>query len=199
MTKSDLRIRDREPVSRGPGLAGAAAGRRFRGDLRSVDGRGRETLAKRWGGFSGRFRRGGFGLLPPQAAGLVRVPAVVANQVRDLRRIMFGELSQQSQRFEERIASSTIAARRCSPSCRFVTLRVGKGPGGVLLRLVDHLPGAGRLDQPRQAEGTARHVPDQKLDARTVGGRQMHRLIEAESAHYRTQPRQIMSAAIEPT
>ena len=105
---------------------------------------------------------------------------------------MLGELRQEFQRTED----LEIPLRA---PCQLVALRIGEGPAGVLLGLVDHLPGAGHLDQPRQAEGTARHVPDQKLDARTVGGRQMHRLIEAESAHYRTQPRQIMSAAIEPT
>ena len=43
-------------------------------------------------------------------------------------------------------------------------------------------PVAGHLDQPRQAERAAGHVLHQTLDARPVAGRQVHRLVHAETA-----------------
>ena len=85
----------------GPGLAGAAAGRSRCG----LHGRG----------CGRRFRGGGFGRLPPQAAGLVRVPAVVADQVRALRRNMLRELGQEFQRVED--LEIPLGPRAGSSSC----------------------------------------------------------------------------------
>jgi hypothetical protein len=62
------RIELEDPLDEhGPGLAGAAIGRSRCGRL-------------------ARGAGGRFGLLPPQTAGLVRVPTVIPNQVRALRR-----------------------------------------------------------------------------------------------------------------
>ena len=70
-TRADQRVDLENPFDQHrPSLAGAAAGRR------------------RFGGRTGRasrlLRRSGFGLLPPQTSTLVRVPAVITNQVRAL-------------------------------------------------------------------------------------------------------------------
>ena len=78
--------------------------------------------------------RRGFGPLAPQAAGLVRVPAVVADQVRALGRNVLRELGQEIQRVED----LEIPLR---PGGQLVALRVGEGPAGILLSLVDDLPG----------------------------------------------------------
>ena len=69
--QSDQRVDLENPFDQHrPSLAGAGAGRR------------------RFGGRTGRasrlLRRNGFGLLPPQTSTLVRVPAVITNQVRAL-------------------------------------------------------------------------------------------------------------------
>ena len=99
----------------GPGLAGAAAGRCRCG-----------RLARRGGG--------GFGPLAPQAAGLVRVPAVVADQMRALGRNVLRELRQEIQRREDLEIPLGAGGQA-------VALRVGEGPAGVFLGLVDDLPG----------------------------------------------------------
>ena len=62
---------------------------------------------------------------------------------------------------------------RFGPGLKQLALRVGEGPASVLLGLVDHLPGLGHLDQPREAERAAGHVLHQPLDARPVAGRQV--------------------------
>ena len=74
--------------------------------------------------------RGGFRRLAPHAAGLVRVPAVIADQVRALGRNVLRELGQEIQRRED----LEIPLR---PGRQPVALRIGKGPAGVLLGLVD--------------------------------------------------------------
>ena len=50
----------------------------------------------------------------------------------------------------ERVENLAVPLR---PARQFVALRIGKGPAGVLLGLVDHLPGLGHFDQSREAEG----------------------------------------------
>jgi len=52
--------------------------------------------------------------------------------------------------------------------------RVWESPAGVLLRLVDDLPGFGHPDQPRQTERAASHVLHQTLDTSVVACRQEH-------------------------
>ena len=88
---------------------------------------------------------------------------------------MLSELGQEVQRVED------LEIPR-GPAPETIVLRVGEGPAGVLLGLVDDLPGRGHLDQPRQAERAAGHVPDQPLDPGAVAGRQVDRLVHAETA-----------------
>jgi len=59
--------------------------------------------------------------------------------------------------------------------------RVGEGPAGVLLRLVDQLPGRGHLDQPRQAERAARRIPDQTFPAFDLAGDPTHLVTRLEN------------------
>ena len=72
----------------GPGLAARLAG-----------WMPRRVPAYRRGDIGGRRCR--FGRLPPQPAGLVRVPAVIADQMRALGRNVLGELGQEIQRRED--------------------------------------------------------------------------------------------------
>ena len=44
------------------------------------------------------------------------------------------------------------------------------------------MPGLGHLDQPRQTERAARHVPNQTLDSGAIAGGQVHRLVHAGTA-----------------
>ncbi len=88
---------------------------------------------------------------------------------------MLRELGQEVQRVED------LEIPR-GPGREALVLRVEEGPAGVLLGLVDDLPGRGHLDQPRQAERAAGHVPDQTLDSGLVARRQKNRLVHAESA-----------------
>ena len=55
-------------------------------------------------------------------------------------------------RADQRVEDLEIPA---GAPCQFVVLRIGKGPAGALLRLVDHLPGFADLDQSGQTEGAA--------------------------------------------
>ena len=79
-------------------------------------------------------------------------------------------------------SGSRIWKFRRVPRASSSSLRIGEGPAGVLLGLVHHLPAGGHLDQSGQAEGTAGHVADQALDSGAVAGRQVHRLVDAETA-----------------
>ncbi len=114
------------------------------------------------------------GRLLPQAAGLVRVPAVIADQVRAVRRDVLRELGDKLQRREELVIPLRAGGQTFQ-------LRIGKGPAVGLPRLVDDLPGLRHLDQPREAERAAGHVLHEALDARLVAGGQVDRLIDAEA------------------
>lgn len=74
---------------------------------------------------------------------------------------VLGEFCHKVQRRE--YLEITLGAR-----LRSVSILVGKGTARLLFGLVDHLPGVGHLDQPRQAEGAADHVLNQTLDT-TLG------------------------------
>ena len=73
------------------------------------------------------FRR-----LPPHPAGLVRVPAVIADQVRALRGNVLRELRQKLHRRED----LKIPLRPRGQAC---AARIGKRPAGGLLRAINHV------------------------------------------------------------
>ena len=99
----------------GPGLAAT----------RNCGGSAVLTLAPWLGGC---FRR----RLLPHPPRLVGVPAIVANQVRALRRYVLRELGQEVQRPED----LEVPLHSCLCS---VSLRIGKGAASMLLGLVDDL------------------------------------------------------------
>ena len=102
-----------------------------------------------------------------QAAGLVGVPAVIADQVRAMRRNVLGELGQKVQRGED----LEIPLRA---GFEAVSMWVGEGPTSVLLRLVDDLPGLGHLDQarsgPRRRPTATMRTPWASCCGATVSG-----------------------------
>ena len=111
----------------------------------------------------------------PQTAGLVRIPAVIADQVRTLGRDVLRELGDKVQRSKHLEVPLHAGLQQ-------IPLRIGKRRTLVLLRLVDHFATLGHLHQPRETERAARHVLHQPPDARLVVGRKMHRLIDVKAA-----------------
>ena len=80
---------------------------------------------------------------------------------------MLGELGQEIQRRK----NLEIPLR---PGRQAVALRIGKGPAGVLLRLIHDVPAGRHLDEPRKAERATSHVVHHPLEARAIARRQEH-------------------------
>ncbi len=100
---------------------------------------------------------------------LVGIPAIVPNEMRSLRRNVLRELGQEIQRREDLEVP-------LHPAPQAVVFRIGKRPAGLLLRLVDHLPAAGHLDEAREAKRATRHVLHHALNPRLIPRGQKHRL-----------------------
>ena len=102
--------------------------------------------------------------LRPHSAALVRVPAVVADQMGSLRWDVLGELRQKIERRKD--LTVPLVAR-----LHAISILVRKGPARLLLRLVDHLTRFGHLDQSGQTKGAPGYVLDQTLDPPLIAGR----------------------------
>ena len=95
--------------------------------------------------------------------------------MRSLGWYVLGKLSQKIERRQDLIVP-------LGAGLHAVSIRVGKGPAGLLLRPVDHLTRFADLHQPGQTKGAPGHVLHQTLDPCPVARRQEHRLVDAETA-----------------
>jgi len=95
----------------------------------------------------------------------------VEHQMRSGIRDMLGDFGEEIQRTEH------LEFARPSGQ-QFLVGRLGKASDGVVLRLVDHLPGLGHLDHPRLGEGTPQEILDQALHSFLITGFESNTLID---------------------